>query len=946
MAMLLKAVCRTAPLLAGSLAAILLFAGSLCAQAPALRLSEKIDNSQRVVLPGSHPPMARPESDAGRMPSGTPLQGVGIVFSRSPGQEAELQTLLSAQQDPASPLYHKWLTADQFAARFGVADGDIAKVESWLEQQGFAIDGASRSKDRVTFSGTSDQVEAAFSTELHYYNTNGKKHFAPATDLSLPVALSPLVQTVTNLSTFRPKPHLKISAPRRAPSADFTSSQTGEHFLTPGDIATIYDIKAAYNAGYTGSGKSIAAVGQSEIVLSDIENFQKAAGLPVRDPTVLLVPHSGTSAISTGDESESDIDLEYSGAIAKGATIYFVYVGNSPNYSVFDSLNYAIENQTAAVITISYGDCESDLGAGEYASLNAKLAQAAAQGQTVATADGDSGSTDCYGNTDQTTAEQQALAVDFPSSSQYVTAMGGTEFSAADVAVGNNTFWAAQSSADIISSALSYIPEQVWNDDSASGGLSAGGGGVSSFTSRPSWQANVPGIPAGAFRLVPDLSLTASPNNAGFLYCSSDSSLDINGSCSNGFRDANNQYLTVAGGTSFDAPIFAGMVAIINEKLNSSGQGVVSAILYTLAQNAGTYASAFHDITSGSNECTAGPTYCSAAGESEYPATTGYDQASGLGSVDFNNLLSSWPGSNSSPLVTTTTLSAATTTPAPGSNDAITITVTSASGTPSGTLAISVDGVTQTSSLALSGGSAVFTFDSTATGSHTVTATYSGDANYSSSTGSVTLTVSSSQKTFTLKATSPTVTAGNSVSSTVTVTPENGYTGTITWTVSSSPAISNACFVLPNTTVSGSSAVMASLTIYTSSSACAAAAATDAPGGKRKLGGVAPTAFEENLPALPPALRLAGTSWAFAGLFLVLLLRLKSQSRGAWSLGVLLLAVLGAALSGCSNAGSASSPTTPTGSEAPTGTYTLTIVGKDSTSASISASTTATLNID
>ena len=493
------------------------------------------------------------------------------------------------------------------------------------------MEGSSRSKDRISFSGTAQQVESAFATELHYYNVDGKQHYAPSADLSIPAALSSVVQTISNLSSFRPKSHVKISAPQRAPTANFTSSQTGEHFLTPGDIATIYNISPAYNAGFTGSGQSIVAVGQSEIVLSDIEHFQSAAGLPVKDPTLILVPNSGTAAISTGDESESDLDLEYSGAIAKGATIYLVYVGNNQSYSVFNSLIYAIDNDTAPVITISYGDCESDLASGTYTLINGKLEQASAQGQSVVSADGDSGSTDCYGNTGQTTAEQEALAVDFPSSSQYVTGMGGTEFPAADVAVGNNTYWAAQSSTDIISSALSYIPEGVWNDDSSTGGLSSGGGGTSTLTPRPSWQANVPGIPSGSFRLVPDLSLTASPNNAGFLYCSSDTSLNINGSCANGFRDSNDQYLTVAGGTSFDAPIFAGMVAIVNQKLNSTGQGVVNPILYTLASDSITYASAFHDITSGSNECTAGTKYCSSVGASEYPATTGYDEASGLG---------------------------------------------------------------------------------------------------------------------------------------------------------------------------------------------------------------------------------------------------------------------------------------------------------------------------
>jgi subtilase family serine protease len=889
--------------------------------------------------------MARAEYDAGRVPSTTQLQGVDLVFSRSAAQEADLQSLLAAQQNPASPLYHHWLTPDQFAVRFGVADADIAKVQFWLQQQGFKVEGSSRGKDRITFSGTAHQVETVFATELHYYNVDGKQHYAPSADLSIPAALSSVVQTISNLSSFRPKSHVKVSAPQRAPTANFTSSQSGNHYLSPGDIATIYNISPAYNAGFTGSGQSIVAVGQSEIVLSDIEHFQSAAGLPVKDPTLILVPNSGTATISTGDESESDLDLEYSGAIAKGATIYFVYVGNNQNYSVFNALTYAIENDTAPVITISYGDCESDLSSGTYASINGMLERASAEGQSVVSADGDSGSTDCYGNTHQTTAEQEALAVDFPSSSQYVTGMGGTEFPAADVAVGNNTYWAAQSTSDIISSALSYIPEEVWNDDSSTGGLSSGGGGTSTLTPRPSWQANVPGIPSGSFRLLPDLSLTASPNNAGFLYCSSDTSLNINGSCANGFRDSNDQYLTVAGGTSFDAPIFAGMVAIINQKLNSTGQGVVNPILYNLASDSATYASAFHDITSGSNECTAGTKYCSSAGASEYPATLGYDEASGLGSVDFYNLLLTWPGANSSsPITTTTTLSASTTTPAPGTNDSISIAVVSASGTPSGTLTVVVDGVTQTSSLALANGSATFDFVSPVTGAHTVTATYSGDATYASSTGTLTLTVSSSAKSFTVAATNPTVSAGNSVTSTVTVTPQNGYTGTIAWTVSSSPAISNACFVLPNTTISGASAVTATLTVYTSSTACASAAVTGASG-KHKLSGFAPLIFDRDF--LPPSgTYLFPASLVLTGLLFAGLLSLKSRRIAALSCCAFLLVAFGMTLSGCSSTGSPSSSSGSSSALAPTGTYTLTIVGTDTASSSISASATATLTIN
>jgi subtilase family serine protease len=848
-------------LIAGVLGATGLMSAVLLAQGPQARIAAEIDNSQRVTIAGSHPPKASQEFDTGRVPADTKLQSVSMVFNRSAAQEADLQTLIAAQQDPSSPQYHKWLTPEEFAARFGMTDADISKAAFWLQQQGLTIDGSSRSKTRLNFSGTVQQVEAAFSTEIHYYTMDGEKHFAPASDVSVPAALAPVVLTIDNLSTFRPKPRVKFRS-TQAPSPKFTSSQSGSHFLTPGDIATIYDVKPAYQAGITGSGQSIAVVGQSSIALSDIKNFQSAAGLAQKDPTEILVPGTGAGAVSQGDEMESDIDLEYSGGTAPGATIVFVYVGSNNNANVLNALVYAIDNRTAPIISISYGACESDTGQTEYNSLNATLAQAATQGQTILTAAGDNGSTDCSGNTNQSTTAQEALAVDFPSSSQYVTAMGGSEFLAADVAIGNTAFWQAapNSTTDAISSALSYIPEMAWNDDalpqgSTAASLSSGGGGVSMFTARPSWQTGVPGIPSGSFRLLPDVSLTASPNNAGFLYCSSDPSTTITGSCSHGFRDTNNSLLTVAGGTSFDAPTFAGMVALLNQKLNSSGQGVINPALYKLASNSATYASAFHDITAGSNECLAGTSLCSAVGVSEYPATTGYDEATGLGSVDFNNLLSAF-GSGSG----------------------------------------------------------------------------------------------SSSNSFTLTATNLTVADGSSGASTITVTPQAGFTGTISFTAT--PPIANACFLTPTITVSGSSAVTGTLMIDTSSQACAAAELIPAPGGRfeaRAAGFFAAlngfwSAATSNGPSNGPIGWQVGASLAFSGLLIVGLLCFRSR-RAATCSALFLLAAAGVVVAGCGGGGSGSSTTATTGGLAAKGTYTLTIVGTDTSSSSITATTTATLTI-
>ena len=933
-------------LVAGWLTALSFVAIAALAQTPAPRVTTEIDGSAGVAIQGTRSPMAREENDAGRVPSGTKLQGISVVFSRSAAQEADLRALIAAQQNRASPLYHKWLTPDEFAARFGVADSDIAKVESWLELQGFSVDGVSRSKNRITFSGTVEQVEAAFSIELHNYKANGETHFAPSGDISVPAGLSPVVKTVTNLSSFRPKPHHRLRAPLSTAKPKFTSSQSGDHFLTPKDVATIYNINSAYNAGYTGADQSIAIVGQSLVVVSDIEKFQSAAGLSTKDPTLILVPDSGGAAISSGDEAESDLDLEYSGGIATGATIYFVYVGDNSNYDVWDSLNYAVDNKVAPIISVTYGACETAYSPSDYSTLNDILAQAATQGQSVIAAAGDNGSAECYGETGLSTAQQEALAVDFPASSQYVTGMGGTEFPSADVSSSNTTYWESASGSDVISSALSYIPEQVWNDDSSTGGLSSGGGGVSTLTARPSWQTGVAGIPSGSYRLVPDISLDASPNNAGYLYCSSDTSTDVTGSCSNGFRDSNDEYLTVAGGTSFASPIFAGMLAIINQKLNSSGQGVINPTLYTMAADSTTYASAFHDITSGGNECTAGLSYCSSASASEYSATTGYDEASGLGSVDFYNLLEAWGTSSSSTVPSKTALSAATTSPVSGADDTITITVASDSSssttTPTGTLAIAVDGTTETSSLDLSSGSATYVFSSTSTGSHVIAATYSGDSTYASSSGTLTLTVTG-KKTFTLAATNLTVSAGSSGTSTITITPSNGYTGTIGWTISSSPSLSNGCFSLSSAAVSGTSTVTAVMTVYTSSSSCSSAS-VPGTGRSRKFFGTAPSAYRNALQPLS-ALNAAGACVALAGLLLLGLLGCPPRKLCTLA-GVFLLAAVCFAALGCGGSGSVSSSSSSTTSNAAKGTYTVTIVGTDTSSSAITASTTTTLTVD
>lgn len=823
---------------------------------PAARLSGAIDDSARTTLPGTHSPRANAALDAGALAGGTRLEGMTLVFSRTDAQQAALGQLLADLQDRSSAHFHQWLTPAQFAARFGVADSDLAKTEAWLSGQGFQVTGVSNARDRISFTGTAAQVAQAFGAPLHNYtDAAGATHFAPSADFTVPAALAGVVRTVGNVSSFRPRPHVRV---KPAVSARFTSAQTGSHFLTPKDLGVIYDINAAYNSGYDGTGVTIAVVGQSSVSTTDITNFQTAAGVPVRAPSLILMPGTGTATVSTGDEGESDLDLEYTSGVARGANIKFVYTGSNTNYGAFDALAYAIDNNLAPIISVSYGDCETDLGAANFVQLNAILAQAAAQGQTIIAAAGDNGSTDCYEDTTMALASRQALAVDFPSDSENVTGMGGSMFTAAAVASGSS-YWQTASGSDVLTSAVSYMPEQVWNNDSTSG-LSSGGGGISVLNARPSWQTGVPGIAAGSFRLTPDISLAASPDNAGYLYCSSDTkSTGITGSCANGFRDSSSQYLTVAGGTSFAAPVFAGMLAIVSQKLNATtGLGNINPTLYRLAANPSTYASAFHDITTGTNGCSSGTTVCTTTGAGSFAATTGYDTASGLGSIDLYNLLSAWPNGSSA-------------------------------------------GNSPAASFAVTG-------------------------------------------------TAASITSGATGTSTITVTPANGYTGTVAYTITPNTTLANVCYTLPSSTVSSTAAALSTLTIYTSAAACQANTNAIALG---KIGSTTTSASVESKGSGTASLRGEVLEAAtLLGMVTFFGFRRRKQTakslRPLFALG--LLGILGFTATGCGgnttpSAASTTTTTTTSSTNATKGTYTLTITGTDTTAHTLTSTTAVTLTI-
>jgi len=598
------------------------------------RIAAQVDESTVTVLRGNLHPLARPQYDQGKVDPSFKLERITLMFQPTAAQQADLDGLLAAQQNPTSSTFHQWLTPEQYADRFGMAQSDLNKVTAWLQSQGFDIVEIPRSRNWIVFNGTAAQVESALHSEVRSYTANGKMFYANSAEPSVPAALASVVLGFRGLNNFPVKPRgLKSISTSVQPN--FTSSVSGAHFISPGDFATIYDLKPLYSSSppIDGTGQKIVIVGQSNIKLPDVATFRSLSGLPANVPTLTLVPGQKDPLIVDGDVQEATIDIEWAGAVAKNATIIFVYSTN-----VFGSLAYAIQQALAPVISISYGGCEPTFSTSEFSGLVAMAQQANAQGITIVAASGDGGATDCDGDLGNFPAVL-GLNVDVPASLPYVTGVGGTEFNE-----GNGVYWQTTSGSDIVSSALSYIPEMVWNGSQLEGKLRAGGGGASSIFGKPSWQTGT-GVPSDGARDVPDISLNASTAHDPYLVCTqihATTGAPLTSGCQNGFRISNSDMnLTVFGGTSFGAPTFAGILALVNQKTASTGQGNINYILYPLAASNPT---AFHPITTGDNTspCTLGTQGCPNGGSIGFAATTGYDQATGLGTIDATNLVNLW----------------------------------------------------------------------------------------------------------------------------------------------------------------------------------------------------------------------------------------------------------------------------------------------------------------
>jgi pseudomonalisin len=566
---------------------------------PRDRITGYIDDERTTVLRGNRHPLATVANDEGRVSDYYRMERMILTLKPDAAQQAALERLIAAQHDPASPDYHRWLTPEEYGQHFGASESDLEQVVNWLGTHGLDAVQIGPGRSSIVFSGDAGRVEEAFHTSIHAYRVGGELHHANAQDPAIPDALSDVVAGVVSLHDFRSEPmHTQLEQP----VTEFSAGST--HYMAPADFATIYDVAPLYLQGIDGSGQSIAIVGRSNLNISDVRQFRSMFGLPANDPQI-IVNGANPGIVNSNEESEAVLDVEWSGAVAKKATVKLVVsASTSASDGTYLSAQYIVNHNLAPVMSMSFGLCEAALGASGNSFVNSLWRQAAAQGISVFVSSGDSGAAGC--DTSSATHATHPRGVNGLCSSPYSVCVGGTEFSDSSYSL----YW-APSNSGTMGSALSYIPEAVWNASGATG-LWSGGGGVSALYAKPAWQSGV-GVPADGKRDVPDVSLSAAVHDGYLILMNGD---DL-----------------VSGGTSAASPSFAGLMALVVESTGAR-QGNANPAFYSLANNqrAGG-AAVFHDVKTGNN---------SVPGVTGFNAAAGYDLASGLGSVDASVLVSQW----------------------------------------------------------------------------------------------------------------------------------------------------------------------------------------------------------------------------------------------------------------------------------------------------------------
>ena len=794
---------RALCLVAATAFAALLFVSPAASQPLARRLSvAPTASAARVSLPGTVSGHIAESTLLGHLSGDVQLTGMSIALKPTAAQGAALDQLLADQQDPSSSRFHQWLTPEEFGLRFGLPDEDLAVVKTWLQARGFTVDSVAPSRNRIVFTGTAANVESTFGTTLQRYQLGDQTFFENSTEAQIPAVLAEVIGGISGLSSYRLEAPLAKHLPKPLSQASplYTTSSGKTQYLVPWDVRQIFGTNTLISSGYDGTGIKIGVIGQSAVSTTQLTYFQQKTGQAVKLPTMMLVPNTGVSNAISGDEGESELDLEYASGSAPGATVLFIYTGcgttsssttltsrSCGNVGVFDSLAYAVTYNLAPILTFSYGACEAKLSLTGVSSVEAVLKQANAQGQTFLASSGDTGAA-CESSS--TTVATGGLSVSYPASSVYATGVGGTQLNGS-----SSSYWSTTNNS-FAGSAFGYIPEIAWNDTVLGYGASAAtgnvatlaqsGGGASGLFTKPSWQVGR-GIPADGKRDVPDVSLPASVSVNGYIVCPGDPTYGATAACS----DSTIGFITggggLIGGTSAAAPNLAAILAIIEQANGGGALGNVNPNLCALAAG-GASTSVFHDITSGNNivRCQGGTTGCSSTasgtnGTMGYTTGTGYDQVTGLGSVNATALRA---GLNPSRLSSTVTLTLSTVTPAVNTAVTFTAKVAGSGATPTGAVVFSVDGTPVGSAVPLASGTAAYSIlGFNTTGSHTVSAAYTGDLTYAGSTASSTATATAGKTASWVNITVPNtaLAVNTAVVFNAQVTP--GATGTVIFSV-------------------------------------------------------------------------------------------------------------------------------------------------------------------
>jgi subtilase family serine protease len=718
------------------------------------RIIQPVDDTARVTLRGSLHPLAQAEFDRGQVSDSDSTGTLLLVLGRSAEQQAALDSYVKSASMPGTALYRQWLLPTEYGIRFGARPDDIATVKTWLESNGFTIEQVSPAANVIRFSGNMGAVRAAFHTDIHRYEVNGKLHLANGSAPSIPAALAPVVRGIAALNDFYPKPHVirgghastttKPGAVRPeltiyGPSNWGTENYDVYYLPGAGDAATIYDTpNKAMNSAYSGTtwngaGVTIGIAGDSNLsasAIADVANYRsmflnEPLATAVTDAQLPNVVVDGNDPGATSDELEALVDVEMAEAFApKALTTLYTSANTDLQYGLFLAMQRAVDDNTVSILNISFGACEQDLGAGGNAFINEIYEQAAAQGISITVSSGDSGSAGCDSSwVSFSAAASSGLAVNGFASTPWNVAVGGTDFDvlySTSLSSVEQYIQAPSTTATLLGNppyygtALSYIPEEPWNDSTevfttfannapykygnGPENTLAGGGGMSSAAicsgtisssgscsgsmsgyKKPAFQTSL--TPVDSVRDVPDVSFFSGSFmsddgysqyfNAAWSICSDNTvngdsysytdcvtasgTTGCGGTCS-----VNGQVTTTSavGGTSTAVPSMAGILALVIQSQGGQRLGQADYGIYNLAAN---HPSDFHDITQGNNSvlCTAGSTNCgSNSFMAGYNAGKGYDLATGIGSIDVAKFVNDWGTVKFA--TTTTTLAAGT----------------------------------------------------------------------------------------------------------------------------------------------------------------------------------------------------------------------------------------------------------------------------------------------